>query len=310
MIGEPDKPVRAITFGGGGVNAFMQLGAVHAALVARAKAPHVVLGVSMGAINATAFAEIMQTGGLTAPIGNTPAEQFADHQRREPLRVARFRQILDGYQRARDEILGALMPDTYQVEANRPLEALQLPGFAKAERCHVNQAIESRSGLMRLYNKLLELRVSVRIVTQVIRRLLAIRAAGALRQPLVRWYIRFDEIRRLWLLLGQHLSVAAPLFWSLSRASVPRKVADRSGEAGDLIFQSRIWRAIRYTTAFGTAYAILWAFWLSISVAGFFLPAAVLAIGWRHWHQRPLVPFEPIGRQLWVALAIYGLSFL
>jgi predicted acylesterase/phospholipase RssA len=329
MIGEPDKPVRAITFGGGGVNAFMQLGAVHAALVARAKAPHVVLGVSMGAINATAFADVMQAGSPTTPPANTPAAQFTDHQNREPIRVARFRRILDGYQRARDELLGALMPDTYQVDANRPLKALELPGFAKAERESVNEAVESRYGLMRLYNKLLELRLSVRVVTQVIRRLLAIRAAGAQRRWIVRWYAIFDEYRRIWLLLGQHLHVVAPLFWRpILRAFVPSKVRERGRDAGDLIFRSRPWQRVRSAIVLGSSYVILWIGWLSISLAGFYVPAAVatiagavLRIVWQwitvagfDWHSAVAImgglSFDPLGLQLWVGLGCYALSFV
>jgi predicted acylesterase/phospholipase RssA len=118
LIGEPNSPVRAITFGGGAFDTVMQLGVVHALLVARARPPDVVVGISAGAVNSVALAEVLQAGdGLP---------DHADVARTE-ARIARFRQILDAYRRAPGELLDTLLPDLYQVDAQRPLEPLQAP---------------------------------------------------------------------------------------------------------------------------------------------------------------------------------------
>jgi len=64
LIGEPGQPIRAIAFAGGGFDTAMQLGVIHALLVARAKLADVVVGASAGAINAVAMAEVLQAGDL------------------------------------------------------------------------------------------------------------------------------------------------------------------------------------------------------------------------------------------------------
>ena len=62
LIGKPGQPVRVLAFSGGLFEAAMQLGTVHALLVSRAEPPEVVAGMSTGAINAVAAAEILQAG--------------------------------------------------------------------------------------------------------------------------------------------------------------------------------------------------------------------------------------------------------
>ena len=51
---------RALAFPGGGFDTAMQLGVAHAILVARGVPPDYVVGISAGALNATALAEILQ----------------------------------------------------------------------------------------------------------------------------------------------------------------------------------------------------------------------------------------------------------
>src|SRR5213592_4642313 len=96
-IGDAGAPVRAITFSGGALDTVMQLGVVHALLVARARAPDVVVGVSAGAVNAVALAEVLKAGdGLPDHPEWTalPAPELADRrqQARVKAQIARFRQ--------------------------------------------------------------------------------------------------------------------------------------------------------------------------------------------------------------------------
>ena len=64
LIGHPGRHVRVVAFSSGGFDTAMHLGVVHAMLVAQARAPDLVAGVSAGAINAAALAEVLQAGDL------------------------------------------------------------------------------------------------------------------------------------------------------------------------------------------------------------------------------------------------------
>src|SRR5438876_1196377 len=185
-IGDAGAPVRAITFSGGALDTVMQLGVVHALLVARARAPDVVVGVSAGAVNAVALAEVLKAGdGLPDHPEWTalPAPELADRrqQARVKAQIARFRQVLDAYQRVPGDISDALLPDPFQVEAQRPLEPLQLPIHHERERAGRLEALMSRAGMINLYNELLDLRTSIGTVARGVRVLLGFMAAGAIR---------------------------------------------------------------------------------------------------------------------------------
>lgn len=62
QIGKAGEPLRVLAFAGGGLDTIMQLGVTHALLVFKGQAPDVVAGVSGGAIQAVALAEILQAG--------------------------------------------------------------------------------------------------------------------------------------------------------------------------------------------------------------------------------------------------------
>ena len=48
LIGRDGKPIRALTFAGGGFSAALQLGVAHAMLVHRGRPPDVIAGISAG----------------------------------------------------------------------------------------------------------------------------------------------------------------------------------------------------------------------------------------------------------------------
>src|SRR5262249_24662137 len=108
-VGRPRRPVRALAFSGGGYDPALQLGVTHALLVSRGKAPDVVVGVSAGAANAVALAEILQAGG--------PAR---GHEKLL-AQVSRFRQVLEAFREAPGSLLRSVLPDPYPIAAPNPL---------------------------------------------------------------------------------------------------------------------------------------------------------------------------------------------
>ena len=85
----PQGRFRALAFTGG-YDAVVQLGLVHALLVSSGSAPDAVVGVSGGAVNAAALAEILQAGDTQA-------------------RVDKLRKFLDSYLKIPGEILGSIL---------------------------------------------------------------------------------------------------------------------------------------------------------------------------------------------------------
>src|SRR5258708_617056 len=123
IVGTAGEPVRALAFAGGVFDAAMQLGTVHALLVSGSAPPDMVVGISSGAINAVAVAEILQAGNAAEP----------EHDQVE-AKVARFREVLEAYRQSPEDVLAAFLPDVYQIDAEAPLKPTELPIYKKAER--------------------------------------------------------------------------------------------------------------------------------------------------------------------------------
>ncbi|MGH7515058.1 MAG: patatin-like phospholipase family protein [Gemmatimonadales bacterium] len=246
-IGEKGKPVRVLAFAGGGFETARQLGVVHALLVTRGEAPHMVIGSSAGAVNAVAAAEILQAGG-------------------EEARVARFREIFESYLDCPRDLAHSMFPDTYEIDVHKPLEQLRLPIQADVERENRDRLLNAKAGLLNLYNDLLQLRVSVGTATRFIRRGLGLRAAGA--EP--RWWKRYlmwiVEGFRTWTLLGLHLAELAPLAGRVTLAAFGQGSDERGAPAAHLIFRSRLFAAARVTGQFSLEFALLVAAWTIVSL--------------------------------------------
>ncbi|HEX9630833.1 MAG TPA: patatin-like phospholipase family protein [Gemmatimonadales bacterium] len=232
-LGKAGEPVRIFAFGGGGFDTAMQLGVVHALLVTRGAPPDMVIGCSAGAVNGVALAEVFQA---------EPPDPAADDAARERARVARFRQIFDGYLQAPGRMASALRPDTFQVDTQRPLTPIELPIHQQAERDDRLDALQSRAGLINLYNTLLTLRITMGTATRAIRRWLGIRAAGGVegwRRPLTYAIEGF----RMWTLVGQNLLRAASVVRVLAAARLATGPREEPGAtAGELVFR---WRWLR-----------------------------------------------------------------
>src|SRR6266545_1205200 len=210
-IGKPDTPVRAIVFSGGMVDTVMQLGVVHALLVTRAVRPDVVVGISAGAINAVALAEVLQAGE-TVP------------DKRLHAQIIRFRQILDAYRRAPGEIIDALLPDPFQVEAQRRLEA-----------------VRSRAGMINLYNQLLDMRMSIGTFARAVRVLLGFQAAGEIRARGAWCAMVIDQCIQGWVVLGSNLFRLAPLVPDLVAVLLGfKRPEERGASAAEIIFHGDV----------------------------------------------------------------------
>ena len=149
----------------------MQMGVVHALLVTRRKAPDMVAGISVGAITATALGEVLQAN----------AGAKASTEEDEEVRVARFSELLEAFRNAPSTILKGFFPDPLETNAAHALKPVELPRHFKEERDSREDSVASRTGLIRLFNHLLKVRVSVKVLTQLVRALLGWTAAGEMR---------------------------------------------------------------------------------------------------------------------------------
>ncbi len=275
-IGKADAPVRAIVFSAGMVETVMQLGVVHALLVARAVPPDVVVGISGGAVNAVALAEVLQAGE-TVP------------DKRLHAQIIRFRQILDAYRRAPGEIVDALLPDPFQVEAQRPLEPLRLPIQQQVERDGRLESVRSRAGMINLYNKLLDTRMSIGTLARGVRIVLGFLASGEIRSRGVWRAAVIDQCIQGWLVLGSNLFRLAPLVPDLLGALLGLKEREEKGAtAGQIIFRSGVLSSVWKAFFYGASLLGLVVTWLAVSAVVVLAPAAVghaltmLPVSWLH----------------------------
>ncbi|HYU29853.1 MAG TPA: patatin-like phospholipase family protein [Gemmatimonadales bacterium] len=295
-IGKPDTPVRAIVFSGGMVETVMQLGVVHALLVTRAVRPDVVVGISAGAINAVALAEVLQAGE-TVP------------DKRLHAQIIRFRQILDAYRRAPGEIIDALLPDPFQVEAQRPLEPLRLPIQQQVERNGRLEAVRSRAGMINLYNQLLDMRMSIGTFARAVRVLLGFQAAGEIRARGAWRAMVIDQCIQGWVVLGSNLFRLAPLVPDLVAVLLGfKRPEERGASAAEIIFHGDVIPRARKFFSYAASLIGLAALWLAISAVVVLAPAAVahalaLLIPGLVGHRGLVTAFSYLA----VALAVLGL---
>jgi len=275
-IGTPGEPARVIAFASGGFDTAMDLGVIHALLVSQARPPEAVVGISAGAINAVALAEVLQAA--PDPAG------FDDHQQEQQrAQVSRFREILERYANAPGEFAAAYLPDTLQVDARRPLEPMQLPIQHQVEREGRKQELRSRQGLIRFLNFLLSTQLSIATLTRFIRGFLGVHAASNLPELRQRVMARASQWAHFWHLVGQNIdqlgALGENLLWRpLFRLDTERGIAPAT--AAEILYANRTaWRVKSDLFSVGTAWAIA-AFWTSVTLlplvllGGLALPAS------------------------------------
>ena len=224
----PQGRFRALAFTGG-YDAVVQLGLVHALLVSSGSAPDAVVGVSGGAVNAAALAEILQAGDTQA-------------------RVDKLRKFLDSYLKIPGEILGSILPDAFEINAREPLKPIELPIHFQEEREDRNGASRSRWGLSFALNKLFGMRLTVRHLTRVTNCVLEIVSAADL-PPFARLRKRVKYLAVLWW-LSPRFVLLAPLIRRLLFAAVAGDTRGQHGAtAGKLLWHPTrrgwiVWRML------------------------------------------------------------------
>jgi len=214
----------------------MQLGVVHALLVTRRRAPDMVAGISVGAITAAALGEVFQAN----------AGPKASAQEDEEVRVARFSDLLEAFRNAPSTILKGFFPDALETNAAHALKPVELPRHFKEERDSREDSVASRTGVIRLFNHLLKIRVSVKVITQLVRAILGWNAAGAMTWARC-WSRRVLLLPRLWWLVARNvvsLSLPASLVARVELSEllgVNGKAHAEGVEAGYIIFNPWAW---------------------------------------------------------------------
>lgn len=267
--------VRALNFAGGGFDAIMQFGVAHALLVTQGKAPDAIVGVSAGAITATAVAEILQEGRDASP----RAERLL-------AKIHRLRIFIEAAQRAPGDLVDAVLPDAYQIDSLDPLLPLDQPRFARDERRQRLQSTVTRSGLARLYNDLLALDISIGTIARLTRRILGLKALGELPRT-QKWLGCFGEIISLLSLFRQNLRQTSSLLPTLLTPLVANLAEPHAMTAGGLLFfnswtRSRLWRELLKVLSF----LLMMLVWLSVLL----LPALIVVLLWTHgWGPAALI---------------------
>jgi len=170
-VSEKKQRRRALAFSGGGLDTVMQLGVAHALLVSRSAAPDYVVGISAGAINAAAIAEILQAGPESLS-GSQQASLSADE--RLPFQVDSLRNFLQTYLELPRTAVNAIMPDSLEVLARDPLKPLELPIHFDRERQAREAANESKAGVVSLINDLFGIPLTIATATRIVRRFLGL----------------------------------------------------------------------------------------------------------------------------------------
>lgn len=237
--------VRAFAFSTGGVDTVMQLGVAHALLVARAQAPEYVVGVSAGAINATALAEILQAGENLGP--------HATARERLAIKTDRLREYVNAYSEVPRQLADAVIPDSLEVINKRPLKPLDSPLHFAEERATRERANEAKAGLISLINDLFQIRLPFSALTVIVRRILGCIQAGELPKWKDRVGVELRNEAGLLATLWHRLPQIGPILCSLGWSALwgdnflrLRRRRRQKATAGTLLTQ---WRGVRMAAA-------------------------------------------------------------
>ncbi|MGD8912509.1 MAG: hypothetical protein PVJ68_07190, partial [Candidatus Thiodiazotropha sp.] len=265
-LGESGRSLRVLNFAGRGFDTIMQLGTAHALLVIQGRAPDAIVGISSGAIQAVAVAEILQAGE-DIPVDRTKSidHQRMYYQRRQAARVERFRNIIKEAERAPEKLIDASTPDAYQIDSRNPLQPLRTPRFQTLERNKREQFLQVRSGLVTLYNDLLNIHLPIGVITRLIRRWLGFNAAGNIQNRPHKWIVQTLELFRMWLLIGAELPRVVTVAPLLYRPLFINKSNAHVTTAGSLIFRFKLLSGLGRAISYCITLFILATTWVSLS---------------------------------------------
>ena len=230
------RPFRVFSFPGAGFDTVLQMGVVHALLVTRRQAPDMAAGISVGAITATVLGDVLHTEAGPDASGETTDE----------LRVARFNELLEAFRNAPSTVLKGFFPDPLEMNSAHALKPVELPRHFQEERESRRASVASRTGLIRLFDHLLRVRVTVKLVAQLSRVLMGWKAAGEMN-PAMRWNKRARLLVRLWWLVARNIcALALPVslaarvqLWDV--LGIKCRTAAEGVEAGHIIFNRGAW---------------------------------------------------------------------
>lgn len=253
-IGGENALVRALNFASGGFDTIMQLGVAQALLVIRGRAPDVVVGVSAGAVQAAALVEVLQAGNKD--------QGFAERQRE---RVKRLRSFIAECQDAPQRLIDSLLPDPYQTTAHAPLRPVNHNFLPDTERQHLRKSLLRKTGVIRLYNDILQLNISIGLITRFVRTYLGCKAAGDIRSPWRRQIAIAAEVSNSWLLLGSTLHRLVALARMAIVPVAPFASKQRFASAGELLFSFPLLSAAVSNADKFSTFMFLLSLWLSVS---------------------------------------------
>lgn len=228
-IGSSDGIVRVLAFGGGGYDALMQLGVIHALVVSDAAPPDIVAGLSAGAVNAAALAETLKADETLRANGEDAAVC-------RDARMSRFREFLYEAQDTPSRLRELLLPDMYEADAGMALEPHRFVTDHEDERKARREGLRTRSGLVDLMNAIGRLRISVATVTRYTRCIFGLRAAGS-RPFRDRWKERTRELWRMLRTVAAHSISTAQALLFFARPVFGHRRRRHGYPAGKIIFR-------------------------------------------------------------------------
>jgi predicted acylesterase/phospholipase RssA len=165
IAGTKDKEIFALSFGPGAFDTIVQLGVTHALLVSRRRPPDVVLGLSAGAANAVALGEVFsEPGGVNGQVG-------------------RFRDILNAARSSLRVFKHELSPDPLELNTENALSPMELAIHHREERAQRKGALRSVIGILRLFNDIMKLQVTLHVIVQLTQRILCVKESLAFTDP-------------------------------------------------------------------------------------------------------------------------------
>jgi predicted acylesterase/phospholipase RssA len=241
------KRRRALAFTSGGLDTVMQMGVAHALLVSRGAPPDYVVGVSAGALNAAALAEILQA---SPPGLDAKTKRGFKYKDRLPFQVDALRRFISHYLGMPRLVAEAFIPDSLEVTARDPLKPLELPIHFERERDAREVANEAKAGWVHLLNDFFGLRITIATATRIARKLLGIVESAERPNRFFRFGARLKSEAGLLWIAWKHFFELAPVAGTVLWALVigPNRTALRgaqSATADKLMSARRIYDAVR-----------------------------------------------------------------
>lgn len=230
------RPFRVFSFPGAGFDTVLHMGVVHALLVTRRQAPDMVAGLSVGAITAAVLGEVLTTGS-----GSGMSDKEIDE-----AQVARFNELLEAFRNAPTTVLKGFFPDPLETNSSHALKPVELPRHFHDEREGRRGAVASRTGLIRLFDHLLRVKVTVKLIAQLTRVRMGWVEAGQMAAT-ARWCTRGGLLLTFWWLVARNIFALAMPVGLVAGVQLKDSLGIKAGkaaagvEAGHIIFNRGAW---------------------------------------------------------------------